>query len=68
MTEIVDHRRTAPADLEAVPHPTLVAAAAPDLTAPPRRVVVRRARRLTVATILVDLAAVALAYGFSWTL
>ena len=68
MTEIVDHRRTAPADLEAVPHPTLVAAAAPDLTAPPRRVVVRRARLLTVATILVDLAAVALAYGFSWTL
>ena len=44
----------------------LVPAAAPDLAAPPRRVVVRRARLLTLVTICVDLAAIAVSYGLSW--
>jgi hypothetical protein len=68
MTEIVDHRRTASAELGSVTHPTLVPTVAPDPAAPPRPVVVRRARLLTAATICVDLAAIAVAYGLSWNL
>ena len=67
MTEIVDHRRTAPVETGSVPQPTLVPTVAPDVTAPPRPVVARRARLLTAATIVLDLSAVAVAYALSWT-
>ena len=68
MTEIVDHRRIASGGGTA-PQPSLVPT--PDShppATPPRRVVVRRSRILTAATIVVDLTAVIAAYVLSWSI